>query len=368
MHFAAIGNAALFSLVLEVAHAFSSTDKTTAECMNLMVLGLGRVGREIVQEAVASSFLESVTGTVRGSPELLTTPTGLDMRVISTYDIDHITRILPTCSHLLTTIPPPRKQDIQLEALYDTVEKNLPANCWVGVISTTGVYGNHDGAWVTEDSECKWDEDSGTAPHPFLAMESAWKERTHRAGHRLRVFRCAGIYGPGRSALHTVFRRGWTLSTDGGTQNTDAEPKQSGVTNRIHSKDLARAVLSSMRANEDVGGSHQLDQYRVYNLADDMPEARHVVMKYAIQLLEESGIQPDVSTSSRIRRNVTPASRARRRGRAQKRVSNARMREELLGKDGLCFPTYKEGLHAVFRIEDSPWWSSTGQETQFSTI
>ena len=60
-------------------------------------------------------------------------------------------------------------------------------------ISSTGVYGQTDGDWVTEESPCSPTREGGQAS---LAAEEVL--RAHPLGARSIVLRLAGIYGPGR--------------------------------------------------------------------------------------------------------------------------------------------------------------------------
>ena len=111
----------------------------------------------------------------------------------SAHMLDPETALAGT-THLLHSIMPDEQGDPVLRWHAEHVDA-LPDLIWIGYLSTTGVYGDHHGAWVTED----------TARHPSKARarrrveaEDAWLQRGAR------VFRLAGIYGPGRSALERV--------------------------------------------------------------------------------------------------------------------------------------------------------------------
>lgn len=127
------------------------------------------------------------------------------------------------------------------------------------------------------------------------------------------MLRLAGVYGPRRSALHSV-RRGVRAG------GSDA------VTCRLHIHDAAAAVIAAARRGE--GG--------VYNVADDMPATRGAVFAYAGKLLEAAGECVPVGGKS---------GGERERWRGSKRVCNWRLKN-VLGVV-LRFPTYMQGLADV---------------------
>ena len=198
-------------------------------------------------------------------------------------------------------------------------------------MSTSGVYGNHNGEWVTEESPLYCSEQSPT--FRYIEHENKWREISQQCGWTCRVFRCAGLYGPDRSALHTLWKK----------RVLNVSPA-AGITNRIHETDVARAIVASMM------DSSQQHDFCVYNLSDDEPEARSVVMKYATKLLESIGVDITIKESS----EASPSSaRATRRGTDIKRVSNDRMKSDLVSE--LLYPTYREGLTAILKDSSSPW-------------
>lgn len=327
--------------------AFSPSGAT-----DLLILGLGRVGKEIAQNAFQQSLFTTIAGTVRNVEE----DHSLDGVNIIPFQNKHIQAILPRCSHILITLPPPRVQDDELDAVLESINKYFPRNGWIGLISTTGVYGNHNGSWVTEESTCNAISESARL---FLKWEYDFQEKCHRNGHQLAVFRCAGIYGPSRSALHTEFKRG--------PRARDSEtPSSTFVTNRIHTQDLSRAVLSCMIKSHvscQSERSEPIGNCDVFNLADDLPESRSVVLGYARDLLTTAGLfNTSILSESKFDATVT-SNRARRRETDEKRVSNRRMKDILLDGDGLIYPTYKEGLAQIFRQPSEPWWKRKDNET-----
>ena len=108
-------------------------------------------------------------------------------------------------THILSCIPPDKNgNDPVLKRLKNKIN-NLSLT-WVGYLSTTGVYGNTYGDWVSEKDQ----------PNPFqkrsqrrLNCEKEWIN----SNLPIQIFRLPGIYGPGRSTLEAVSYTHLTLPT-----------------------------------------------------------------------------------------------------------------------------------------------------------
>lgn len=332
-------------ILARMSDAISISGRIEPARKDLLILGLGRVGLEVARQAlVATKTFGRICGTVRrrhGDDVC-----GIARILLLENNMDEIRKTARSCSHILITIPPSKDEaeSIATECTFQSIVEELPVSCWIGILSTTGVYGNHNGTWVSEETAC--DPASSITASRYLAYEDAWKERAARCSS-LRVFRCAGIYGPDQSALHTVFKIGLPR------RSTEADASQD-VTNRIHVHDLAAAILASMQqhGNDDERNGGDCCHSIYYNLADDLPESRTVVMDFAAQLLQSVGV-PIAPEAAPVENIV--GSRARRRQSDQKRVSNRKMKRELL-VDTLKYPTYKEGLAEILLDRKNPWW------------
>lgn len=341
---------------------------------DVLILGLGRVGTAVQNQITANRQaleLRNLYGTVRiqeknnrsnedETSSKMSIANDACLRILSSHDTDTLCKIAISCSHLFVTIPPPRndpEMDEFLNHLYDNVVKNLPKYSWIGVLSTTGVYGNHNGAWITEETD--------THPCPenlkhYLEMEETWKQRVKKSKASqqnhvvLRIFRCAGIYGADRSALHTVFRNGLPPPMVSGSapENT---PK-GDITNRIHVDDLATVIVESMMVANHRSHLPGAVVHRVYNVADDCPESRTVVMQYAAHLLQKMFGADMKTNNDNEKAQRSTDSRAVRRSQDQKRVSNQRIKDEILCNQSLKYPSYKEGLKEIILDKTNPWW------------
>jgi len=351
---------------------FASTEEDTIESDNntaqnrLLVFGLGNVGSLVAERG---SFLqvdnvlyfEHVYGTTRTTKDID------GVQTIGFDDYQELEKTLPSCTHVLVTIPPlnpPTDIDINSSKHYcDPVLNNskysikdiLPANTWIGYISSTSVYGNHDGEWVTEESETKCE--SGTRAEVYLKAENEWRTAAKECDWRLHIFRCAGLYSNNRSALHTIRKNGLAVET---TDNASTTKKIGSPTSRIHEEDVSRAVLSAMNYNGSISGGTNL-----WNLADDEPEVRSKVMAYGAQLLEGANLLPFFAESSSSQTVTTKTTKPKQSERAsrrlldRKRVDAQRMKDLLLPDGKLLYPTYREGLKSILNSNRKKWSSDS---------
>jgi nucleoside-diphosphate-sugar epimerase len=217
---------------------------------------------------------------------------------------------LDQVTHLLTSISPDAAGDPILNVLGPQIAAT-PLQ-WAGYLSTTGVYGDHCGGWVNEDSPLT---PTTTRGQQRMLAEAQWQA----LGLPLHIFRLAGIYGPGRGPFAKV---------RDGTARRILKPGQ--VFSRIHVADIAQTLAASI-ARPNPG--------RVYNLCDDDPAPPEDVIAYAAKLL---GL-PIPLAESWDEAEMTPMARSFYA--ENKRVKNNRIKSEL--GIHLRFPDYRAGLQAL---------------------
>jgi nucleoside-diphosphate-sugar epimerase len=226
-----------------------------------------------------------------------------------------IARALTGADAVLVSIPPDSGGDPTVRHFAAAIAA-APRLAWIGYLSTVGVYGDHGGGFVDDDTP---PQPLGARSRRRLEAEEAWLDLGARSGKSVHVFRLAGIYGPGRNALAQLAA---------GTARRIVKPGQ--VFNRIHVDDIA-GVLAASIARPRVGA--------VYNVADDEPAPPQDVVAYAAGL---AGIAPPPAVAY---------AEARLTGMAAsfwgecKRVSNRRIKDEL--GVALSYPSYREGLAAL---------------------
>ena len=217
---------------------------------------------------------------------------------------------------ILVTAPPGADGCPGLAALAPALARARAFPDWIGYLSTTGVYGDRQGRWVTEKSRLAAQSTEGARR---VGAERDWLQTGAGMGLTVTVFRLPGIYGPGRSPLDRL---------RSGAAKRITAPGQ--VFSRIHVDDLAAGLAASI-ARPRAGG--------IYNLCDDEPAPNSEVLAYAAGLL---GIAPPPEIPLEEAGLTGPA---RRFYAETKRVSNALAKAELGWRP--AYPTYREGLRAI---------------------
>ncbi len=232
----------------------------------------------------------------------------------------NMTGILTEATHLLISAAPDEKGDPVLAELENVIAGAAPFE-WTGYLSTTGVYGDHDGGWVDENTPLTPASKRGR--HRVLA-ESQWQALAAKQTLNLHIFRLAGIYGPGRGPFAKV---------RAGTARRIIKPNQ--VFSRIHVDDIAQVLAASI-ARPNPGA--------IYNVCDNDPAPPQDVLAHAAELLGLP-IPPAEDWDSA---DMTPMARSFYG--ESKRVRNDRIRDEL--GVTLEYPDYRAGLAALLR--DAP--------------
>ncbi len=220
---------------------------------------------------------------------------------------------LEEVTHLLSCIPPDKNGE---DPVLSTLGKQLKSKSlqWVGYLSTTGVYGDCNGAWVTElDTPQPKQQRSKRR----LACEKAWQE----SGLPIQILRLPGIYGPGRSALETIK-----------TSSNKMIDKPGQVFSRVHVDDIAGATVHLI--NLAAKGIWP----KVINIADDLPSSNLEVMSFAAKLLGKS--LPPVEPFDIAAKTMSPM--ALSFWQENRRVSNQMLCKEL--DYSLIHSNYQSGL------------------------
>ncbi|MBY6140256.1 SDR family oxidoreductase [Leisingera daeponensis] len=272
----------------------------------LLCLGFGYTARVLARHLLAEGW--RVIGTSREPVEA----DGVEMMTWPGQEVP-----IDGMTHILNSIGPTIEGDPVLAAMGDRIAKAQSLE-WVGYLSTTAVYGHHDGAWV--------DEDTPVAPTSQRGDWRALAEAQWQAipGLPLHIFRLAGIYGPGRGPFAKLMA---------GKARRIIKPGQ--VFSRIHVDDIAQVLAASI-AQPRTGA--------IYNVCDDDPAPPQDVLGHAAELL---GL-PMPAEVPFDEAGMTPMARSFYG--ENKRVRNRRIKEELGVK--LLYPTYREGLRAVLEAED----------------
>lgn len=282
----------------------------------LFIFGLGYSGLEIARLARAQGWSVAGTCTTEEKARRLCAE-GIEAHVFDgSAPLPEPSFVAAT--HVVCTVAPGTAGDPALRSCRALLGRAR----WLGYLSTTGVYGDHEGAWVDETTETL-----ATQPRSLqrLAAEQGWRDVARESGAALHIFRLPGIYGPGRSTLDRVID---------GTAQRIAKPGQ--FFSRIHVADLAASVVKAMERERGI---------EIWNVADDLPAANADVIAHACELLGRP-VPPAVSWEE-----AAPSMSAMARSfyAESRKVRNEKLKREL--GVVLRYPTYREGLKAIAAAE-----------------
>lgn len=230
--------------------------------MKLMAFGLGYSAKAALDRLAPTEAV----GTTRSPAKAAAHAPIADMHLFdgSSEAAEALRPALAGVTHALISIAPsegPDGGDRVLPLLAEALagEKSLVS---VAYLSTVGVYGDHGGDWVDEDSDCRPKSARSIAR---VRAESEWLAFGARTGVAITVLRLSGIYGPGRNTF---------INLADGSARRLVKPGQ--VFNRIHVDDIAAAVERAF-----VTGASGL-----FNITDDEPAPPQDVVAYAAQLMD----------------------------------------------------------------------------------
>lgn len=230
---------------------------------------------------------------------------------------DDVAPLLEQFPHVLISAGPGPDGDPVLGALEPAIRRAASSLRWVGYLSTTGVYGDHQGGWVDECTALSPATKRGQAR---VEAEAAWRAIPDLPLH---IFRLAGIYGPGRGPFAKV-RNGTARRII----------KEGQVFSRIHVEDIAQALELSL--NRPQAGA-------IYNLCDDDPAPPQDVIAHAATLLDLP-VPPAVEFETA---EMTPMARSFYA--ESKKVRNDRIKQDLGWHP--AYPDYRSGLAALLALE-----------------
>ncbi|MFC0245377.1 SDR family oxidoreductase [Falsochrobactrum ovis] len=222
---------------------------------------------------------------------------------------------LSDASHIVVSIAPQKNGDPALPVVESALTRPENNIKWIGYLSTVGVYGDHKGHWVDEDTPCN---PISSRSIERLQAEQAWEALGQRFDLPVARLRLSGIYGPGRNAF---------INLERGTARRIVKNGQ--IFNRIHVDDIAGA-LQFLSARGAAG---------IFNVTDNEPTPPQDVVTYAAQLMAVT--PPEEIPFERA--EMSPMARSFYG--ENKRVSNQRLKS--LGYD-FIYPDYRIALSAMW--------------------
>jgi nucleoside-diphosphate-sugar epimerase len=283
--------------------------------MNVLILGCGYTGKRLAQWLIQQGIAVQVTNRSGSAVEGVSSKFFPFQYGESTRPLPH--QALDGVTHVLTTIAPDN-QGIDAVIACLMPELQMAKLQWFGYLSTTGVYGDTQGAWV--------DETSPLQPTNVRSQHRVNIEATFlRSGLPTHVFRLPGIYGPSRSIFdrlrsetaHHIYKPGHVFS-------------------RIHVDDIVQTLWRSMGLP---------NPRSIYNVADDEPSEPSTLILAGAKLM---GIAPPPAQPYESTQLSPMAASFWSECR---RVRNTKIKQELGVQ--LRYPTYREGLQAIWLQEQS---------------
>lgn len=225
---------------------------------------------------------------------------------------ERIKEILTYSTHLLITAPPDNSGcPIFNKFNYQISNSNIKSLIY---ISSTGVYGNHNGNWVDENSslngKSKFDKIR-------LKSEKQWQKFCKKNNLNLNLVRVAGIYGPER--IIKLNKK----------NQVDVVFKKNHYFSRIHILDAARLISKIILQN---------CSNEIWNVADDFPSSREAFLLEAIKIKKIKNF----SIISFEEYKKALSDRSKKFWLNNKRVSNKKVKKYF--KYRFIFPSYRDGI------------------------
>jgi len=282
----------------------------------LLILGCGYVGTRLAKACLQKNI--SVFATTRDEKHACKLKKlGIHPVVVAT-PCDIPDNILQHTALIVDSIPLTRHADDMLASQLEwlpAIAPKLTQLQWAGYLSTTGVYGDADGAWVNESYPCNPSSARGIGR---LQAEQAWLHSDLPA----EIFRLAGIYGPDRNLIERI--------KAGDYKAVQWNPPH--YSSRIHVDDIIAALLAAMQSPHPS---------RIINLADDLPlpHADYVQQLAALLHAPKPIILNPEEGENQLSETVLSFFSD------NKRISNQCLHDELLPQ--LIHPTFEQGIAAI---------------------
>ena len=202
----------------------------------------------------------------------------------------NLLREIKKYNHILISTPPINSKDLFLELLKSN-NNLLNESKWITYLSSTSVYGDHNGAWVDEESQLVPSSEKGKIR---LEIENRWKILSK--DYPIQIFRLAGIYSKENNLITRIKKN-----------NSRIIKKKNHKFSRVHLEDVSGFLFRSLE---------NLKPGEIYNIADDKPISNEEVLgeilnKYMLKSpmlvdyndLEDSTLKEFYSASKKVKNN-----------------------------------------------------------------
>ena len=292
--------------------------KKQSKSINLVCFGFGLTAQYFVRELLKNKYKVNLITTSRS--KILNKKLD-NITYKNFYFRDYkfnkkITKYILSATHILISIPPKDRRDFVIENFYNEIVSNKKIK-WLAYLSSTSVYGNHNGKWVNENSKLLSSNDAGINR---IVAENNWL-KLHK--HQLiptRIFRLSGIYSPERNIFLRLANR-----------QVRYVKKNNHYFSRIHVADIAQVLFKSLSYSK---------AGEIYNVADNKPSSYEQTVLYACRLMGIEPLKPLLFKDLK-------EGEMKDFYKDSKKVSNKKIRKDL--RIELNFPSYKEGLKNILK-------------------
>jgi nucleoside-diphosphate-sugar epimerase len=290
--------------------------KKLSKSINLVCFGFGLTAKYFVKELLRNKYKIKLITTSRSNSS---NNKFLNINY-KNFHLDNnkfdkkIIKYILNASHILVSIPPRNRKDLVIENFYNEISLNKKIK-WLAYLSSTSVYGNHNGKWVDERSKLLSNNDTGINR---IGAENEWLKLNRYHLVPTRIFRLSGIYSPERNIFLRLAR-----------EQVRYVKKSNHFFSRIHVADIAQ-VLSKSLIYSKPG--------EIYNVADNMPCSNDQTISYACNLM---GVKIPPSENFQLLKD----SEMKNFYKDSKKVGNFKIKKDLKVK--LQFPSYKKGFKSI---------------------
>jgi len=285
----------------------------------IFIVGCGGVGLRVAERWIEQGITPSAL--VRSSASAARLLQQGITPVVGDLDVAETLQNLPLSGAWLYYFAPPPISgtvDSRITSFIDGLRSLQTPPLGIVYISTSGVYGDCQGAWVDEDAELAPVTDRSKRRLDAEQQLQSWGQAS---GVAVIVLRVGGIYGPDRLPLKRLQR-----------QEPVLEPHLSPYSNRIHIDDLVTVLMAAVKKGR---------AGRVYNVCDDAPST---MSDYFFAVADAVGLARPAAVDMQQAESVMTAAMLSYLTESRRMV-NRRLHDEL--GVTLAYPDLASGLKSI---------------------
>ena len=272
----------------------------------LLIFGYGYTSSYIAENLSTDEY--TIMGSSRNEHQIKVT--NKNINIINMNLIEDVLK-KNDLTHILISVPPNANGDVFIQNFNDHLIKNTKLE-WLGYLSATNVYGDHEGRYVDELAKTKPLTQKGINR---LLAENQWLNLQSNLKIPIKIFRLAGIYGPDRNIKNRILKK-----------EIKNIQKEGQFFSRVHVEDIASIIKLSMQIRTD---------NNIYNIADDFPSSLSEVIQYICEqkqiTIQKKINYLDIDTNKRKESFFSD----------NKRVDNSRVKKDF--SFIFKYPSFREG-------------------------